>query len=216
MVKKLHFKGDPIKKKKVKSDKSGFKKEENSELDERADSNGLFFAYFDLLHKYLRLYIMLAWVRPNDASHIRGPTVLLHTQGPSVLVFNSTVKKPLIHSLPESDTIEAFTPDDISNVWVASTLSGTDTLTLRSADGKFLASDSLGSVTALREARGPNEQWRPIVQQDGSVALMSIYDKFLAQDETAGEFKFNFCRLKISLIIVIKIRRWPNNFTCGF
>lgn len=89
-----------------------------------------------------------------------------------------------MHSLNES--IEDFTPSDVASVWVASRLSGTDTITLRSPDGKFLAADKHGGVSAMNEARGPNEQWRPIIQQDSSIAWMSIYDKFLSLDEVAG------------------------------
>jgi len=59
-------------------------------------------------------------------------------------------------------------------------------MNFRTPDGKFLSSDQHGLVAANREARGPQEEWNPIILEDGMVALQNIYDKYLAVDEVAG------------------------------
>ena len=59
-------------------------------------------------------------------------------------------------------------------------------MNFRTPDGKFLSSDQHGLVSANREARGPQEEWNPIILEDGMVALQNIYEKYLALDEVAG------------------------------
>jgi protein FRG1 len=41
-------------------------------------------------------------------------------------------------------------------------------------------------VSADREARGPQEEWTPVILPDGMVAFMNVYEKYLSIDEVAG------------------------------
>lgn len=59
-------------------------------------------------------------------------------------------------------------------------------MNFRTPDGKFLSSDQHGLVSANREARGPQEEWSPVVLEDGMVALQNVYERYLAVDEVAG------------------------------
>jgi len=75
---------------------------------------------------------------------------------------------------------------------VANRVSDSQVWTLRSAESKFLSSDKHGVVTALSEARGPQEGWSilplpPDVQDQGPVvALKSSHETLLGTDEVAG------------------------------
>jgi protein FRG1 len=53
-------------------------------------------------------------------------------------------------------------------------------------EGKFLSCDKHGLVAADREARGPQEEWTPVILEGGMVAFMNVYDKYLGVDEVAG------------------------------
>ncbi len=76
----------------------------------------------------------------------------------------------------------------MAQVWVTTRVAGAGTINLRTGtgEGKFLSCDKHGLVTADREARGPQEEWTPIVLEDGMVTFMNIYEKYLGIDEVAG------------------------------
>ena len=84
------------------------------------------------------------------------------------------------------------TPTDVAQVWVITRVAGSDTVNLRtgipgtSGETKFLSCDQHGLVSAFREARGPQEEWTPVVLPDGMVAFQNIYEKYLSVDEVAG------------------------------
>ncbi|KAG9044603.1 hypothetical protein FS837_007860 [Tulasnella sp. UAMH 9824] len=65
---------------------------------------------------------------------------------------------------------------------------GSATINLRTPDGKFMSCDQHGVVSSDREARGPQEEWTPVILPDapGMVAFQSYYSKYLSIDETAG------------------------------
>lgn len=79
-------------------------------------------------------------------------------------------------------------PTDVAQVWVTTRVSGSPTINLRTGvgEGKFLSSDAHGLVSADRDARGPQEEWTPVVLPDGMVAFMNVYEKYLSVDEVAG------------------------------
>ena len=52
-------------------------------------------------------------------------------------------------------------------MWVANRVAGTDTLSFKGSNGRYLACDKLGLVTASREAVGPEEQWSVLPVEDG-------------------------------------------------
>lgn len=88
-------------------------------------------------------------------------------------------------------------PEQVNQVWIANRIVDSDRFTLKSAQGKYLAYDSQGGVSATREAIGPQEEWIPAFRSDlGGFVLQtaaqgdSTLQKYLSVDEIAGgEFK---------------------------
>ncbi|KXN92224.1 Protein FRG1 [Leucoagaricus sp. SymC.cos] len=139
------------------------------------------------------------WVLPEQASEIRGPSFIFHPSDPSPISinFNSTTNRIILHSLDKSkgedDSAPSTrlldqTPTDIAQVWVTTRVAGSSTINLRTGtgDGKFLSCDKYGLVSADRDARGPQEEWTPVIFPDGMVAFMNVYEKYLSIDEVAG------------------------------
>jgi len=137
------------------------------------------------------------WVLPENPLEIRGPTFIIHPSDPSPisLNFNSTTNRVVLHTLDKakSETDEEVklldrTPADVAQVWVVTRVAGSPTVNLRSGtgEGKFLSCDAHGIVSADRDARGPQEEWTPVILPDGMVAFMNIYEKYLSVDEVAG------------------------------
>ena len=138
------------------------------------------------------------WVFPEDPSHVRGPTFIIHPSDPSpiCITFDSTRNRIVLHSVDkdkldsETDTPSLLerTPSDISQVWVTTRVAGSPTINLRTGtgEGKFLSCDAHGLVSADREARGPQEEWTPVLLPDGMCAFMNVYEKYMSVDEVAG------------------------------
>ncbi|KAH9952055.1 FRG1-like family-domain-containing protein [Amylocystis lapponica] len=178
---KLKFKGEKTKKKRRREDDedgpSGSSRRRRKDEDEESPET---------------------WVLPEDANDIRGPTFLLHPSDPSPIcvTYDSTRGRIILHSLdkertedtaPSASVLER-TPTDVSQVWVTTRVAGSPTINLRTGtgEGKFLSCDKHGLVSADREARGPQEEWTPVVFPDGMVAFMNVYEKYLGVDEVAG------------------------------
>lgn len=143
------------------------------------------------------------WVLPENDTEIRGPTFIFHPSDPSpiCITFDAARGRIILNSLDkrkneETETETAAsppnlldrTPTDVSQVWVITRVAGSPTINLRTGtgEGKFLSCDTHGLVSAFREARGPQEEWTPIILPDGMVAFMNVYEKYLAIDEVAG------------------------------
>lgn len=135
------------------------------------------------------------WVLPENATEIRGPTFIIHPSDPSPISvnFDSTRNKIILSSLDKdsaSDTPPLLdrTPTEVAQVWVTTRVAGSATINLRTGtgEGKFLSCDKHGIVSAFREARGPEEEWTPVLLPDGMVAFMNVYENYLGVDEVAG------------------------------
>lgn len=138
------------------------------------------------------------WVFPEQAHEIRGPTFIFHPSDPSPISinFNSTTSRIILYSLDKSKneddseppSLLEQTPGDVAQVWVTTRVAGSPTVNLRTGtgEGKFLSCDKHGLCSADRDARGPQEEWTPIILPDGMVAFMNIYEKYLSVDEVAG------------------------------
>ncbi|KAL0063750.1 hypothetical protein AAF712_009307 [Marasmius tenuissimus] len=138
------------------------------------------------------------WVLPENPDEIRGPTFIIHPSDPAPISinFNSTTNRVMIHSLDKDKTEDSEeppkllerTPADVAQVWVTTRVAGSPTINIRSGtgEGKFLSCDAHGIVSADRDARGPQEEWTPIIMPDGMVAFQNIYEKYLGLDEVAG------------------------------
>ena len=138
------------------------------------------------------------WVLPESVAELRGPTFIIHASDPSPISinFNSTTSRISLQALdkdksndsPEAPKLLDRTPTDVSQVWVTTRVAGSSTINLRTGtgEGKFLSCDAHGLVSADRDARGPQEEWTPVVLPDGMVAFMNVYEKYLGVDEVAG------------------------------
>ncbi|PCH38177.1 hypothetical protein WOLCODRAFT_136082 [Wolfiporia cocos MD-104 SS10] len=174
---KLKFKGDKPKKKRKREDgeEGSSSRRRRKEDDESPET----------------------WVLPENANEIRGPTFIMHPSDPSpiCITYDSTRGRIVLHSVEkdkdgaqEPVSILERTPTEVSQVWVTTRVAGATTINLRTGtgDGKFLSCDKHGLVSADREARGPQEEWTPVVFPDGMVAFQNVYEKYLAVDEVAG------------------------------
>ncbi|KAF8969831.1 FRG1-like family-domain-containing protein [Flammula alnicola] len=137
------------------------------------------------------------WVLPENVNELRGPTFIIHPSDPSPISinYNATTNRIALQSLDkdkseEGESIKVLdrTPTDVSQVWVVTRIAGSSTINLRTGtgEGKFLSCDAHGLVSADRDARGPQEEWTPVVLPDGMVAFMNVYEKYLGVDEVAG------------------------------
>ena len=134
------------------------------------------------------------WVHAEQATEIRGPTFIFHPSDPSPLCvsFDATRNRITLHPLEKLEdgggSILDRTPSEVAQVWVTTRVAGAGTINLRTGtgEGKFLSCDKHGLVAADREARGPQEEWTPVVLEDGMVAFMNVYEKYLGIDEVAG------------------------------
>lgn len=138
---------------------------------------------------YYYLY-QLDWVLPELPGEVLGPTFLFHPSDPPICIaFDQTRRKITLPALPkttEEQPLLSLEPQEVSHVWVVTRVAGSETINLRTPDGKFLSSDKHGLVSADREARGPQEEWTPVILEEGMVALQNIYENFLGLDEVAG------------------------------
>jgi protein FRG1 len=135
------------------------------------------------------------WVLPEDPTHIRGPTFIIHPSDPShiCVTFSAAAGRVVLQPLDKGesskvDSVLERVPTDVNQVWVVTRVAGSPTVNLRTGtgDGKFLSCDKHGIVSADRDARGPQEEWTPVVLPDGMVAFMNVYEKYLSIDEVAG------------------------------
>lgn len=180
---KLKFKGEKTKKKRKREDGDGDDEESSAHRRRRADDDDS----------------PETWVLPDQATEIRGPTFIIHPSDPSpiCITYDSTRGRILLHLMDKDiksedaegpPSIIERTPTEVSQVWVITRVAGSPTINLRTGvgEGKFVSCDKHGIVTADREARGPQEEWSPVVFPDGMVAFQNIYEKYLAVDEVAG------------------------------
>jgi protein FRG1 len=145
-----------------------------------------------------------AWVRPDAANEIRGPTFIIHPSEPApvALTFVAARGKIVLAALDKDVKVEdgdaptpapppgllERVPTDVAQVWVTTRVAGNETVNLcvaaggrcwalcadgpsrtGSGDGKFMSCDKHGVVTADVDARGPQEEWTPVVLPDGMV-----------------------------------------------
>ncbi|CAG8471351.1 12677_t:CDS:2, partial [Racocetra persica] len=160
---KLSFKGDKSSKKKKK------RKAEES-IEEEGSQEG--------------------WVPVATQEDLVGPLFFIFNGEPLSCLFCSEKDHSIgVRPLPDKN-LQTCDPEEVSFVFVGSKIAGsTDCISLKTFDGKYLASDKFGAITAEREAIGPQEEWRPIMRSDG-IALQNYYDKFLSVDEIAdGGYK---------------------------
>jgi protein FRG1 len=146
-------------------------------------------------------------VQPSYGNPIEAKPCALAIQPSPVSPIAKVVPAPL-----SAGALESLDPDDVNHVMVATrVIDSEEKVTLRTANGRYLAADQLGAVSAEQEARGPQEEWllepisqlAPIPDQpsgsaaspdpaqesspDGLFALKScLYNKYLTVEELAN------------------------------
>lgn len=99
-----------------------------------------------------------AWVQPDNATQVFGPTFMLHPSSPPICItFDSTRSRIMFHAMSPApgESLLSLSPTEVSQVWVVTRVAGSPTINLRTAEGKFLSCDAHGLMSADREARGP-------------------------------------------------------------
>ncbi|KAG8941780.1 hypothetical protein FRC04_004097 [Tulasnella sp. 424] len=135
-----------------------------------------------------------AWVYPSNPLQVLGPTFIVHPtspQSPTCITYEQTRGRIVLHPLSaeeEDGGMASIVPTEVNQVWVVTRIAGSATINLRTPDGKFMSCDQHGVVSSDREARGPQEEWTPIILPDapGMVAFQNYYSKYMSVDETAG------------------------------
>lgn len=177
---KLKFKGEKSKKKRKREDDDGDResRRRRDQIDDGVDDE--------------------SWVFPQDPNEIRGPTFIMHPSEPEISInFSAAANRLILQPFQTDKSAEPMNlklverePTDVSQVWVTTRVAGSPTVNLRTGtgEGKFLSCDAHGIVAANRDARGPQEEWTPVIlpDADGMVAFMNIYEKYLSIDEVAG------------------------------
>ncbi|MBW0480885.1 hypothetical protein O181_020600 [Austropuccinia psidii MF-1] len=148
---KLTFKGDKKEKKHRKR-----KREGNDDLDGLQDSPQQ----------------TEGWLNSPTQAHISGPLYMIcvapclgtsSDPKPCALAIVPSPLSPIARVIPmalSSQALETLDPDDVNHVMVCTrVVDSSNKVTLRVANGRYLACDELGSVSAEREARGAQEEW---------------------------------------------------------
>lgn len=133
--------------------------------------------------------VLPSWIDLEKAEHLNGPTLLMSKalEAASILVVNEE-GVPLFKSLPELQiSFDHPEPTDLSQVFVArSIVKGK--FTFKTAQGKYLSSDSLGKVTASRSAVGPSEEWT-LREVNGGFVLENYLGRYLSMDNNTGRVR---------------------------
>ncbi|GAA96737.1 uncharacterized protein L969DRAFT_97087 [Mixia osmundae IAM 14324] len=132
------------------------------------------------------------WMDMPSTYDAIGPLYIINeaSQPPTCLAVNVTINQRVHpHALTDSD-LHTAEPKDISHVWVCTRIPDSDDkVTLRTSNGRFLAVDEVGVISADREARGLQEEWTLEAagpEGSGQAAFKGAYGKYLSFDEVAG------------------------------
>ncbi|CAG8510051.1 5021_t:CDS:2 [Acaulospora colombiana] len=126
------------------------------------------------------------WVRADIQDDLIGPIFLIFNSEPLSCLYCSEKDGTIgVRPLHPSKQLLDCEPEEVSSVFVGAKIVGSETrISLKTFSGKYLASDKFGIITADREAIGPQEEWTPVIRNDG-IALQNAYEKFLSADEIA-------------------------------
>lgn len=196
---KLKFKGEKIKKKRKREDaedEAGGSSRRRREEDDKDPETWVLPENPNEIRG--PTYVTLTVVTIDMTYMIELSRFIIHPSDPSPICvnFDSTRNHIVLHVLDkdikaedaETPSLLDRTPTEVSQVWVTTRVAGSPTVNLRTGtgEGKFLSCDAHGLVSADREARGPQEEWTPVILPDGMTAFMNVYEKYLGVDEIAG------------------------------
>lgn len=176
MVKPLSFKGD----KKVKKRK----RDPDTDGDPSAPSSKALTTSTATLNQEDADSEDLTWVSaelPTDAS---GPVLLvLPTTPPSALATdaNGKIFASLLENIDPSGNPASAEPHDVRQVWIANRLAGTTHCSFKGHHGKYLGCDSVGQLSATKEAISSEESWTVVPAPDmkAAFALQTQRERFV-------------------------------------
>lgn len=124
----------------------------------------------------------------SDITALSGPILFVALDDtPRLVVVNDSgdVLSKSVYDLGiEKDCLE---PTDTSQVFVASSFI-TSKYNFKTCHGRYLTSDSVGRITANKEAVGPAEEWTVLIV-DGGYALQSYRGKYVSVDRNTGRVR---------------------------
>ncbi|ORX89564.1 hypothetical protein K493DRAFT_302228 [Basidiobolus meristosporus CBS 931.73] len=159
---KLSFKGDPEKKKK--------KKRKNKEVEEEIESTTN----------------DSGWVFVDKLDELVGPIFILFN-GEPVRCLRTNDREEIL-SQPQEQPIAEIEPDQVHQVFVGRRVPGSDAFTFKSSAGKYLSCDKVGVLSIDSEAVGPQENWTPILRDDG-ISFQNVHGKYLSIEEAGGKLR---------------------------
>ncbi|CAG8436226.1 8028_t:CDS:2 [Ambispora gerdemannii] len=130
------------------------------------------------------------WIFAQTMSDLVGPLCLIFNSEPLCCLHMSEKDRSINIQPLQNQNLATVEPENVNSVFVGAQIIGNpDHISLKTCDGKYLSSDKFGIITADKEAIGPQEEWTPIIREDG-IALQNSYDCFLSADEIAdGGYK---------------------------
>ncbi|CAG8455906.1 9283_t:CDS:2 [Paraglomus brasilianum] len=129
----------------------------------------------------------IGWVFATSVEDLVGPIfIIFNNETLACLQSSDNDSSITVHNISPTEQLSTVEPDEVNCVFVGARVVGSnERITLKTYKNKYISTDKFGVITAEHEAIGPQEEWLPIVRDDG-IAFQSIYDKFLSIDEIAG------------------------------
>ncbi len=134
----------------------------------------------------------LGWVDAECIQDLNGPLIFVGRGGDTLRICVCSEEGGSIFAVPLreallSGSFSELEPNSVSQVLVAQSLIP-GKYSFKSAYGRYITSDVLGKVAAIKEAVGPHEEWLPVRRADG-FAFESLHGKFLSIDKDSGRLR---------------------------
>ncbi|GAB7344160.1 hypothetical protein MBLNU457_2053t1 [Dothideomycetes sp. NU457] len=145
MVKALSFKGDPKPKKRKRTSPppTTLAHPSTTEDNDPADNDDT------------------TWTLADSPTDLAGPVLLLLPTNPVTCLAtdaNGTIYASQIENIEDSQP-ETAEPHDVRQVWIANRVAGSSSVSFKGHHGRYLGADSVGQLSARREAMGVEEGW---------------------------------------------------------
>lgn len=126
---------------------------------------------------------MPTWIKPAEFADVIGPLYFAYESNPPRCISVNADYNTLYFNKLSTETV--VEPENISQVWVSHPLpSAPKILSLRAPSSqRYLSSDTVGEVTAIKEAIGLQEQWMPEFTPDGIAWKNMLSNCYLTVDE---------------------------------
>lgn len=175
MVKPLTFKGDKKPKKRKRGDAHDAAAGPATRKGHRADDDKV-------------THDDDSWVAAEATGDVNGPVmIVLPTEKPSALACdaNGKVFSREVENIVDGNPMSAE-PHEVSQVWVANRVSGTEMFRFKGHHGRYLSCDKIGLLSATSEAVSPLECFNVIATLDtpGTFQLQTQWDTFLTVAES--------------------------------